>query len=89
MPPAFFSSSPVGLGCFGLCVVRTSEAESQLPPSRSSPWRVARGVDIEVCQEVASEVFESFDQNGDGSLDFEENRQGRGGGRKGGVGGLG
>ncbi|CAJ1418291.1 unnamed protein product [Effrenium voratum] len=40
--------------------------------------QVLRSADVnklwtpEVCQEVASEVFESFDQNGDGSLDFEE-----------------
>lgn len=25
----------------------------------------------EVCQEVAEEIFANFDQNGDGSLDFE------------------
>ena len=26
----------------------------------------------QVCQEVAEDIFENFDQNGDGSLDFQE-----------------
>lgn len=40
--------------------------------------QVLRSVDInklwtaEVCQDVAEEIFANFDQNGDGSLDFEE-----------------
>lgn len=40
--------------------------------------QVLRSVDVnklwtaEVCQDVAEEIFANFDQNGDGSLDFEE-----------------
>ena len=38
-----------------------------------SPLEVLHGlrVDAQVCQAVAEEVFAAFDQNGDGSLDFE------------------
>lgn len=48
---------------------------------QKTPWlkwpQVLRSVDVnklwtaEVCQEVAEEIFANFDQNGDGSLDFE------------------
>jgi hypothetical protein len=27
---------------------------------------------VQVCQDVAEEIFANFDQNGDGSLDFED-----------------